>query len=263
MARRSRANPDGVFIFDSHCHLTDSQFAGDLSLVVRRAWSAGVKLMMTASQSVPDSRQAVEIARQYGHVYCAVGVHPHEADGFRSVDIQQLKDMCIETKVRAVGETGLDFFRGISSRANQETAFHAQIDMARMLDMPMIVHARDAAIRVRAILDEHGYYNGVLHCFSSDRKLADWAIEKRLYVSFSGNITYGDEKLAGIVRKIPADRLMVETDAPYLAPVPQRGGRNEPAFVRLTLEALARILDTGLPAVAASTCENARRLFHI
>jgi TatD DNase family protein len=263
MPRRSRTNPDGLTIFDSHCHLTDTQFAGDLSPTVRRGWSAGVKLVLTASQSVPDSKQTVDVARQYEHVYCAIGVHPHEADTFRSVDIQQLKNMCIEAKVRAIGEIGLDFFRSISSKANQETAFHAQIDLAEMLDLPTVIHVRDAAARVRDVMDEHGYYNGVLHCFSADRKLAEWAIERRLYVSFAGNVTYGDEKLAAVVRMIPAELLLVETDSPYLAPVPHRGGRNEPALIRLTIAALAGILGTDSRALAASTCANAKRLFRI
>lgn len=263
MPRRSRANPDGLTIFDSHCHLTDTRFAGELSSTIRRAWSAGVKLVLTTSQSVPDSKQSLDVARQYEHVFCAIGVHPHEADSFRSIDIHQLKNMCIETKVRAIGEIGLDFFRSISSRANQETAFHAQIDLAKMLDLPMVIHVRDAATRVQDVMEEHGYYNGVLHCFSADRKLAEWAIAKRLYVSFAGNVTYGDERLAAVVRLIPADLLLVETDSPYLTPVPRRGERNEPAFIRLTIAALAGILGSDTRTLAASTWANARRLFRI
>lgn len=263
MARRSKLNPDGLVLFDSHCHLTDTQFAGEVSGLVRQAWSAGVRTIMTVSQSVPDSKQSVEISRQYDWVYCAVGVHPHEADGFRSIDISSLKDLCIESKVKAIGEIGLDFFRSISSRANQETAFHAQIDLARMLDLPMAIHIRDAATKARPILEEHGYYAGVLHCFSSDRKLAEWAVEKGFYVSFSGNITYGDEKMPDVIRMIPRDKLMVETDAPFLAPVPHRGERNEPAFVRVTAEALAKVLGMDPREAAELTTANALRCYRI
>ena len=263
MARRSKENPDGLKLFDSHCHLSDAQFSADLALVLKQAQGAGVRWLMTVSQSVPDSKQVVALSRNREGVYCAVGVHPHEADQFRSWDGQALKDMCIEPKVKAIGEIGLDFFRGISSRGNQETAFHAQVELARMLDMPMIIHIRDAASRARSIVDEHGYYSGVLHCFSADKKLAEWAAEKGLFVSFSGNITYGEEHLGETVKSIPRDRLMVETDAPFLAPAPKRGQRNEPALIRLTVEKLAQIL--GITAVEAAdlTSENALRCFRI
>jgi len=263
MSRRSKENPEGLKLFDSHCHLTDSQFSEDLALVLKRAYGAGVRWMMTVSQSVPDSRQAVALSRNREGIYCAVGVHPHESDQFRSVDVRALKDLCIEPKVKAIGEIGLDFFRGISSRGNQETAFHAQVELARMLDMPMIIHVRDAAGRARGIIDEHGYYYGVLHCFSADKKLADWAVEKGLFISFSGNITYGEEHLVDIARTIPRDRLMVETDAPFLAPVPERGKRNEPAMVRLTLEKLAEMVGITTVEAADLTRENAIRCFRI
>jgi TatD DNase family protein len=263
MSRRSKENPEGLKIFDSHCHLTDGQFAADLPAVLKQAHSAGVRWIMVASQSVPDSRQAVALCRNREGLYCAVGVHPHEADQFRSWDLQALKDMCIEAKVKAIGEIGLDFFRGISSRGNQETAFHAQVELARMLDMPMIVHIRDAAGRARGIIDEHGHYSGVLHCFSSDKKLAEWAAEKRIYVSFAGNITYGEERYEDIARMIPRDRLMVETDAPYLAPAPSRGQRNEPALIRPTVEKLAQILGISSVEVADLTRENALNCFRI
>jgi len=263
MSRRSKENPEGLKVFDSHCHLTDGQFAADLAVVLKQAHSAGVHWMMTASQSVPDSRQTVTLSRNRDGVYCAVGVHPHESDQFRSMDVQALKDMCIEPKVRAIGEIGLDFFRGISSRGNQETAFHAQIELARMLDMPMIIHIRDAANRARSMIDEHGYYSGVLHCFSADKKLAEWAAEKGLFISFAGNLTYGEERLETVAKAIPRDRLMVETDAPYLAPMPNRGQRNEPAMIRVTLEKLAQMLEITLVEAADLTRENALRCFRI
>ncbi len=263
MSRRSRENPEGLKIFDSHCHLTDVQFAADLPVVLKHAYSAGVRGILVASQSVPDSKQAVALCRNREGLYVAVGVHPHEADQFRTWDVQALKDMCIESRVKAIGEIGLDFFRGISSRGNQETAFHAQVELARMLDMPMVVHIRDAAGRARGIIDEHGYYSGVLHCFSSDRKLAEWAVEKGLYVSFAGNITYGEERQEEIVKTIPRDRLMVETDAPYLSPVPNRGQRNEPAMIRLIVDKLAQVLGITPAEVADLTRENALRCFRI
>ncbi len=263
MSRRSKANPEGFQLFDSHCHLTDAQFAVDLGATLKRAYSAGVHWVMTVSQSVPDSKQTVALSRNREGVYCAVGVHPHESDHFRSVDIQALKDMCIEPKVKAIGEIGLDFFRGISSRGNQETAFHAQLELARMLDMPVIVHVRDAANRARSIMDEHGHYAGVLHCFTGDKKLAEWAAEKGLFISFAGNITYGEERLTEIAKAVPRDHLMIETDAPFLAPAPERGKRNEPALLRHTLEKLATMLGITPAETADLTRENALRCFRV
>ena len=263
MSRRSKENPEGLQLFDSHCHLSDAQFAVDLVAVLKRAHSAGVRWLMTVSQSVPDSKQTVVLSRDREGVYCAVGVHPHESDHFRPVDIQALKDMCIEPKVKAIGEIGLDFFRGISTRGNQEPAFHAQVELAKMLDMPMIIHVRDAASRTRSIIDEHGHYAGVLHCFSSDKKFAEWVVEKGLFISLAGNITYDEDRLLEIARGIPHDRLMVETDAPSLAPAPVRGQRNEPAMLRLTLEKLAATVGITLTEAADLTRENAKRCFRI
>jgi len=263
MPRQSVKNSSVPELFDSHCHLTDAQFAADLSSVLRRAREAGVKWMMTASQSLPDSKQTVALCRDHDELYCAVGVHPHEADHFRSADVQALKNMFIEPKVKAVGEIGLDFFREISSRGNQETAFHAQAELARMLDVPMVIHVRDASSRTRSIVDEHGYYCGVLHCFSADKKLAEWGVEKGLFISLAGNLTYGEERLTEIVRSLPPDRLMVETDAPYLSPAPERGQRNEPAMLRRTVEKLAQVLDLSVTETAELTRENARRCFRI
>jgi len=263
MSRRSKENPEGLQLFDSHCHLSDGQFAGDLGVVLKHAHSVGVRWVMTVSQSVPDSKQTVALSRNREGVFCAVGVHPHESDHFRSMDIQSLKDMCIEPSVKAIGEIGLDFFRGISTRGNQETAFHAQVELARMLDMPMIIHVRDAGSRTRSIVDEHGYYAGVLHCFSGDKKLAEWAVQKGMFISLAGNITYGEERLAETVRGIPHDRLMVETDSPFLAPVPERGNRNEPAMLRRVVEKLAEMLGIAVTEVADLTRENTKRCFRI
>lgn len=261
--RRTVDNPDGLLLFDSHCHLTDPQFGAELGAVIRRAHTAGVREILCASQSVPDSRENVALCRQHDNCWCAVGVHPHEADRFRSVDVQSLKDLLIDGAVKAIGEIGLDFFRGISSRANQEMAFAAQLELARMLDLPVVVHMRDSAARVRALMEEHNHFRGVIHCFSGDRKFAEWALANNLYISFAGNLTYGDERLLDVARMIPVERLMVETDAPYLAPGEHRGQRNEPAFLRQTVEVLAKAKNLTVKEIADLTRENARRCFRI
>jgi TatD DNase family protein len=162
-----------------------------------------------------------------------------------------------------VGEIGLDFFRGISSKYNQETAFRAQVGLARMVSLPMVVHIRDAGSSARTILDEEGYAVGVLHCYSGERKMLEWALNHGMYVSLAGNLTYGDQRLTEAAKQIPRDRLMVETDSPYLAPVPERGKRNEPALLRHTVEVLARIVEATPQEIAALTRENTRRCFGI
>jgi TatD DNase family protein len=250
-------------MFDSHCHLTDNQFSADLSQVVKRAQKSGVRAMMVVSQNVPDSKEAVALCRRHEGLYCAVGVHPHEADGFRSVDITALKELCIEPRIKAVGEIGLDFFRTISSRSSQEMAFSVQIELARSMDMPMVIHVRDASGRARQIVDEQAYYAGVMHCFAGDAKLAEWAIEKGFFISFAGNLTYADSKLLDVVKMIPQDKLMVETDSPFLAPDPYRGKRNEPSFVSLVVIKLAAIIGLTPKETARLTFENAQRCFRI
>lgn len=262
-ARRSAGNPEGLNMFDSHCHLTDGKFHEDLKLVLRRAFRAGVRELMTVSESLPDAREAVALALGQEGMYCSVGVHPHEADGFRGLDVTALRELCIEPCIKAVGEIGLDFFRSISSRPNQEVAFEVQIDMARSLDLPMVIHVRDASGRARAILEEHGYFVGVLHCFAGDRKMAEWAVERGLYISLAGNITYNEDRLRTVLPVVPRDRLMVETDSPYLPPVPERGGRNEPSFLVHTVRHLAGLLDMTPRECGDLTRENARRCFRV
>lgn len=263
MARRSDCSSPSCELFDSHAHLTDSQFSEDIRVVLKRARSAGVREIMVVSQGLPDSRQAVALTSQHDGLYCAVGVHPHEADSFRSGDIGALKDLCVEPRVKAVGEIGLDFFRSISSRPNQEAAFRGQVNLARLMRLPMVIHVRDAGTAVRQILEEEGYTTGVLHCYNGDRKMLDWALSKGMYVSLAGNLTYNEQRLVEAVRLIPSDRLMVETDSPYLAPAPERGRRNEPAFLFRTVEALAGITGEKPEDVARRTRENARRCFGI
>lgn len=263
MTRDSKSTSRPPALFDSHCHLTDPQFDGDLKEVLGRARQAGVKEILTVSQNVPDSKQAVALCRKHKGLYCSVGVHPHEADGFRSSDVTALKEKCIEPSVRAIGEIGLDFFRGISSKPNQEIAFEVQIELARMMDLPMVLHVRDASNRARPLLEDHGYFCGVMHCFSMDHKVAEWAVEKGFWISFAGNLTYGDKKLIELAGTIPPSRLMIETDAPYLTPEPERGRRNEPSFLPLTLVRMAEVIGLTPDETARLTRENARRCFRI
>ncbi len=262
-ARRTELNPEGLLMFDSHVHLNDNQFHGEVKTIIKRAHLYGVREMLVASQSVPDSKETIALCAEDDGLYAAVGVHPHEAESFRSVDMITLKELCIDPKVKAIGEIGLDFFRTISSRSTQEVAFEVQIELARTMDLPMVLHVRDAANRFRPMCEEHGYYCGVLHCFSGEGKLAEWAVEKGFFISFAGNLTYPDSRLDGVLGSIPRDRLMVETDAPYLAPVPERGKRNEPSYLGHVLVRLAKALNLTPKEAAHLTRENTRRCFRI
>jgi TatD DNase family protein len=250
-------------LFDTHCHLTDRGYA-DPAQVVRKAQDSGVQFMLSVGLDRADCTATVRLAEAHEHVYAGIGIHPHETDRFKSDDIDFLRKLAANPKVKAIGETGLDFFRNYADRENQQQAFHAHIELAQELNQPMILHIRDAYPEALKILRAQGYYCGVMHCYSGDRAFALEAARLGFYVSFSGSLTYGSARLAEAARALPPERIMVETDAPYLTPMPYRGKlRNEPALVRHTLEALARIRGTAFDEMARITTENGKRLFRI
>ncbi len=248
-------------IFDTHCHLTDSVFANP-DEAIQRARDAGVELMTTVGLNRDDCRRAVELAEKHDGVYAAVGIHPHEADRFQDSDLDLLRELAKNPKVRAIGETGLDFFRNYADHDNQRRAFHAHIELAKELDLPMVLHVRDAYQEAMAVLKEHGYYQGVMHCYSGDKAFALEAVRLGFYVAFSGSLTYGGSRLPEVARALPIERVMVETDAPYLTPVPYRGKmKNEPALVKHTLAVLARTRGIEMADAARITTENGKRFF--
>lgn len=250
-------------LFDTHCHLTDRAYP-DPAAVVRQARENGVRLILSVGLDRRDCSATVKLAENQDGVYAGVGIHPHEADRFRDDDIDFLCELARNPKVKAIGETGLDFFRNYAQHDNQRKAFRAQIELARSLNLPLILHIRDAYPEALAILNDHGYYHGVMHCYSGDQAFALEAVRLGFYIAFSGSVTYGGSRLAQVARVLPAERILVETDAPYLTPEPHRGKkRNEPAFVRFTLEAVARIRGTPSAEMARTTTENGKRLFGI
>jgi TatD DNase family protein len=250
-------------VFDTHCHLTDKAFANP-DEAIQRAKDAGVEMMTTVGLDRDDCRKAVELAEKHSRVYAAVGIHPHEADRFQDSDIDLLRELAKSPKVRAIGETGLDFFRNYADHDNQRRSFHAHIELAKELNLPLVLHVRDAYPEAMAILKEHDYYQGVMHCFSGDKSFALEAVRLGFYVAFSGSLTYGGSRLPEVVRALPIERLLVETDAPYLTPAPYRGKmKNEPALVKHTLRALARARDITPDEAARVTTENGQRLFGV
>jgi TatD DNase family protein len=249
-------------LVDSHCHLDFPDFAAERDAIVARAQTAGVARMLTISTRLDEFPQVLDIARSYEEVWCSVGAHPHEAADHAELSPDELVALAADPKVIAIGETGLDFHYDLSPHDVQERVFRAHIAAACRAGLPLVIHSREADQRMAAILREERPGAGVMHCFSSGRALAEAALDIGFYISISGIVTFRNaEELRAIVRDLPLDRLLVETDAPYLAPVPYRGKRNEPAFVAATAEAVARLKGIDLRDLAAATTKNFFRLF--
>lgn len=252
-------------LIDSHCHLDFPELRDELDGVLARAANAGVALMVTICTSVRRFPEVLSLAEGRPNLFCTVGLHPHDAAKEPELTAERLVALADHPKVVGIGETGLDFYYDNSPRETQAGMFRAHIQAARRTGLPLIVHTRDADAEMAAILRQEmgeGAFTGVLHCFSSSDELAREAVALGLYISFSGILTFKKaETLRETARWIPAERLLVETDAPYLAPVPMRGRRNEPAFVRHTAERLAALRDWPMAEVERVTTENFHRLF--
>jgi TatD DNase family protein len=252
-------------LIDSHCHLDFPDFADELDDVVARAGAAGVGLMVTISTRVRRFAQVVSLAERYEQIFCSVGTHPHNAAEELDVTADELIRLSGHPKVVAIGEAGLDYFYDTAPREAQAAGLRTHIAASRATGLPLVIHARDADADMAKILTEEsgkGAFPMVLHCFSSGRALAETGIALGAYVSFSGILTFkNSEALRDIARDLPADRILVETDAPYLAPPPHRGKRNEPAYVAQTAGVLAEARGMSPEAIAAQTTENFFRLF--
>jgi len=251
-------------LVDSHCHLDVPDFAAERDAVIGRARAAGVETMLTICTRLDQFDGVRKIAEAYDRIWCSVGAHPHEAADHAPLLTDQLLALTEHPKVVGIGETGLDFHYDLSARDIQERVFRTHIAASRASGLPLIIHAREADSEIGRMIEEERPPPGVLHCFSSGRALAETAIKLGFYVSISGIVTFRNaEELRGIVRGLPLDRLLVETDAPYLAPEPYRGKPNEPAYVRRTFEAMAALRGADPPALAARIRANAERLFRL
>ncbi|WP_341991969.1 TatD family hydrolase [Azorhizobium sp. AG788] len=252
-------------LVDSHCHLDYPDFAPEVPEVLARAAAAGVSHLVTISTRVQRFDQILAIAERYEQVSCSVGTHPHEAAHELDVTTADLVRLSAHPKVVAIGEVGLDYHYDKSPREAQAHGFHTHIAAARETGLPLVIHAREADDDVAEILEREsakGAFPFLLHCFTAGPDLARRAVALGGYVSFSGVITFKkSEALRAIAAELPAERLLVETDAPFLAPMPHRGKRNEPAFVRQTATVLADTRGVSLEAMAAQTTENFYRLF--
>ena len=252
-------------LVDSHCHLDFPDFAEERDEIVRRAVAAGVERMVTISTRVRRFPQVLEIAEAYEQVFCSVGTHPHNAAEEPEVTVDELVALSRHPKVVAIGEAGLDYHYDKSPRDLQAQGFRTHIAAARETGLPLVIHARSADDDIAAILQDEtgkGAFPFILHCFSSGAALARTGVELGGYVSFSGILTFKNSAdLRAIAADVPHDRLLVETDAPYLAPVPHRGKRNEPAFVAHTAAVLAQTIGMSPEELATVTTDNFFRLF--
>lgn len=252
-------------IVDSHCHLDDERYEGEsVADILERAKERGVTHAQTICTRIQDFNVIHPMALEHDNLFCSFGIHPHHVDE-DVVTVEEIIEKASLPKVIGIGETGLDYFYDNAPRKKQWESFHRHLEAARQLDMPVIIHTRDAEKDTMKILDEHlekGPLKLLFHCFSSSPELAEYAVEKGIYMSASGIITF---KKADDVRKgfelAPLDKLLVETDAPYLAPIPHRGKRNEPAWTFYVLEYLAELKEVSTEELAKITTENFFNLF--
>lgn len=255
-------------LVDSHAHIDLGAFDKDRDQVVARAEEAGVSVIINAGFDLESSRASIKLGQRYAGVFIALGFHPHNAARMRDGDLEKLAQLSQEPKVVAIGEIGLDFYRNLSPREAQMEAFKGQLELAKGLGMPVIIHSRNAQEEVFAILAEwagrcQGKPLGVIHCFSGDVELAGKYIELGFFLSLAGPVTYSSSKASQIARDIPLDKLLIETDCPFLAPHPHRGKRNEPAYLPLVAERISQIRGIPPDVVSRSTAQNAIQLFRL
>jgi TatD DNase family protein len=248
-------------LIDTHCHLADPAYAADLPEVLERAWAAGVARVVVVGESLDRAEAALAMASVEPRLVATAGVHPHDAHGWSAEAEQRLRELLRDPRVVAAGETGLDFHYDHSPRSLQHRAFEAQLALAAEAKKPAVIHAREADTDVAAILSAHPDVTAILHSFSSGMALLRAGLVLRHYVSFSGMVTFKNWQLDDAILETPLDRLLLETDGPYLAPVPNRGKRNEPAYVRQVAERVAQVRGLPVEELIQVTGDNAARVF--
>jgi len=255
-----------VILFDTHAHLDFDDFDNDRDDLIERARAAGVVNIMNVGFELDSSRRALQMSEKYDLVYAAAGVHPHVAGEVAPDYLEQLEKLAAHPKVLALGEMGLDYFRNRSPRPDQQKVFREQLALAKRLNLPVIIHDREAHGDMMDILRNDGPFpaGGVIHCYSGSWEMAKECLAMGFYISIAGPVTFPkSSRLRDVAARVPLDRLLVETDAPYLTPVPHRGKRNEPAYVRFTLTEIASLKKKEADELAEICTENGRRLFRV
>jgi TatD DNase family protein len=266
VAKENGHSSSGAMLVDSHCHLDFPEFASELDAIVARAEAAGIARLVTISTRIKQHAEVLAIAERFAPVYCSVGTHPHQAHEELDITVDDIVARTRHAKVVAIGEAGLDYHYDYSPRDAQERGFRNHIAAARQTDLPLVIHSREADADMARILEEEtgkGAFPAVLHCFTGGRDLAERAIALGHFISFTGIVTFkNSQALRDIAARLPPDRFLVETDAPYLAPGRHRGKRNEPAFVVETAKVLAETRGVSFEEIARLTTKNFFRLFH-
>ena len=253
-------------LIDTHAHLTMPQFKKDFKEVLRNAKTKGIKRIITVGTDINDCRKAVALANEHDFISASVGIHPHDAKTITPETYPRLREWAQQDNVVAIGEIGLDFFRGLSPREIQAQRFREQLQLARKVSLPVIIHDREAHQEVVKILREEKAetIGGVIHCFSGDRDMAKECLDMGFYISIPGTITYKNSgDFQKLVQYLPLEQILIETDCPFLAPHPFRGKRNEPAYVRYTAEAVAKIKKMEIDELGEITTRNAKKLFNL
>lgn len=257
---------EGTELIDTHCHLDMDAYSADLEQVIRSAQNHGVRRIISVGIDLPSSQAAIAVSRRFADIFATIGIHPHEAASASAATLRQLAALSAQPKVVGFGEIGLDYCKNYASREVQCQVLTKQLHLAKELNLPIIIHDRDAHEDIVRLLKAAGPFprGGVMHCFSGDRQFAQQLIDMNFMISIPGVVTFKKaETLQEVARWIPLDHLLVETDGPYLAPIPFRGLRNEPKLVLLTAQKVAELKQISLDQVARATTTNAIRLFRL
>ncbi|MDC0881527.1 TatD family hydrolase [Candidatus Marinimicrobia bacterium] len=249
-------------LIDTHCHLFFDELKEDLSSVLKRAADLGVTKFICVGTNIEDSKESYNLALDYENIFSTAGVHPHDTEGVAENYIDELYNLLNNKKVVAVGEIGLDYFKELSDISVQKKIFAEQLELAQKINKPIVFHNRDSDDDIINTLSEFPNVYGVAHCFSSTYDVAKKLIDMGFYISFSGNLTFKNSHLPDVAKRLPIDRLLVETDSPFLSPVPHRGKTNEPGRARFVADVLARLHNLSINEVAQITTTNAKAIFN-
>jgi len=251
-------------LVDTHCHLDFSQFDNDREEVIKRAKENKIKYIINIGSSLLGSEKSIELAKRYDFIFATVGFHPHEADNFNLEIEERLKNLAKDKRVVAIGEIGLDYFKSYSSVENQKRVFKFLLDLAKEFSLPSVIHCRDAQIDILNILRDKKPKKTVIHCFSGDEEFLSVCLNEGFFISFTCNITYKNaHNLRQLVKNVPLERLMLETDAPFLPPQDLRGKRNEPAYVKFLAETVAELKRISVEELSQITTQNAEDFFNL
>lgn len=250
--------------FDSHAHYNDERFDEDRDMLLNRIHEEGVEYIINIGADMSSSRESIDLAQKYSFVYATVGVHPHDVNSMTIEDLETLEEMARLPKVVGIGEIGLDYYYNLSNEEDQIKWFKLQLELAKKLDLPVSIHSRDASQLTFDIIKESGVQEGVIHCFSGSRELAIEYVKRGFYIGIGGSLTFKNaRKTVEVVESIPLDKILIETDCPYLTPVPHRGKRNDSSYLPFVIQKIAEIKGITEGEVEKITLENAKKLFRI